>query len=500
MRVEVVGRTTVGTDVTARSYARGMARYVPEPDSPSLFDAAGPDGSGFVDDPSRPLADRLRPRVLDDVVGQEQLLADAAPLGRMVASGRLSSIILWGPPGCGKTTIARLLADRTGLVFEQVSATFSGVADLRKVFAAAARRREIGQGTLLFVDEIHRFNRAQQDSFLPYVEDGTVVLVGATTENPSFELNGALLSRCQVMVLRRLDEAALTELLARAESLTGRSLALTEDARTTLLSMADGDGRYLLGMVEQVLAAQDAGGPEPLDVDGLRGVIASRAPLYDKSHEEHYNLISALHKSMRGSDPDAALYWLARMLGGGEDPLYVARRLVRFASEDVGMADPAALQMTLAAWDAYERLGSPEGELAIAQAVVYLATAAKSIAVYRGYGRAVRLARQTGSFMPPAHILNAPTRLMKELGYGEGYEYDPDTADGFSGADYLPDGVERQALYEPTTNGHERRIRERLDYWEGLRASKRGEGFGEGGDGRLGEGVGSGLSQAGTET
>ena len=450
-----------------------MARSTPEPDSPSLFDAAGPNGSGLVDDPARPLADRLRPRALDDVVGQDQLLATDAPLGRMVGSGRLSSIILWGPPGCGKTTIARLLADRTGLVFEQVSATFSGVADLRKVFAAAARRREIGQGTLLFVDEIHRFNRAQQDSFLPYVEDGTVVLVGATTENPSFELNGALLSRCQVMVLRRLDEAALTELLGRAESLTGRALALTEDARTVLLSMADGDGRYLLGMVEQVLAAQEAGDPELLDVEGLRAVVASRAPLYDKSREEHYNLISALHKSMRGSDPDAALYWLARMLDGGEDPLYVVRRLVRFASEDVGMADPAALQTTLAAWDAYERLGSPEGELAIAQAVVYLATAPKSIAVYRGYGRAARLARETGSLMPPAHILNAPTRLMKELGYGEGYEYDPDTADGFSGADYLPDGVERQSLYEPTANGHERRIRERLEYWEGLRARKR---------------------------
>ena len=463
----------VGIDVTARSYARGMARYAPEPDSPSLFDDAGPAGSGLVDDPARPLADRLRPRALDDVVGQDQLLATDAPLGRMVGSGRLSSIILWGPPGCGKTTIARLLADRTGLVFEQVSATFSGVADLRKVFAAAARRREIGQGTLLFVDEIHRFNRAQQDSFLPYVEDGTVVLVGATTENPSFELNGALLSRCQVMVLRRLDEAALTELLGRAESLTGRALALTEDARTALLSMADGDGRYLLGMVEQVLAAQEAGDPELLDVEGLRAVVASRAPLYDESREEHYNLISALHKSMRGSDPDAALYWLARMLDGGEDPLYVVRRLVRFASEDVGMADPAALQMTLAAWDAYERLGSPEGELAIAQAVVYLATVPKSIAVYRGYGRAARLARETGSLMPPAHILNAPTRLMKELGYGEGYEYDPDTADGFSGADYLPDGVERQSLYEPTANGHERRIRERLEYWEGLRARKR---------------------------
>ena len=543
-----------GIRVTARSYAQGMARYAPEPDSPSLFDDAGPDGSGLVDDPARPLADRLRPRVLDDVVGQDQLLATDAPLGRMVTSGRLSSIILWGPPGCGKTTVARLLADRTGLIFEQVSATFSGVADLRKVFAAAARRREIGQGTLLFVDEIHRFNRAQQDSFLPYVEDGTVVLVGATTENPSFELNGALLSRCQVMVLRRLDEAALAELLARAESLTGRSLALTEEARTALLSMADGDGRYLLGMVEQVLVAQDTGGrgsaglrpgrsgpdgdrssrgesggtggasgsgsgsgagrsglevgvsepggPEPLDVEGLRAVVASRVPLYDKSCEEHYNLISALHKSMRGSDADAALYWLARMLGGGEDPLYVARRLVRFASEDVGMADPAALQVTLAAWDAYERLGSPEGELAIAQAVVHLATAPKSIAVYRGYGRAARLARETGSLMPPAHILNAPTRLMKEIGYGEGYEYDPDTADGFSGADYLPDGVERQPLYEPTANGHERRIRERLEYWEGLRARKRGEDVGEGADGRCrsGGGADGGPNRAGTET
>ena len=531
-----------------------MARYASEPDSPSLFDDAGPDGSGLVDDPARPLADRLRPRVLDDVVGQDQLLATDAPLGRMVTSGRLSSIILWGPPGCGKTTVARLLADRTGLIFEQVSATFSGVADLRKVFAAAARRREIGQGTLLFVDEIHRFNRAQQDSFLPYVEDGTVVLVGATTENPSFELNGALLSRCQVMVLRRLDEAALAELLARAESLTGRSLALTEEARTALLSMADGDGRYLLGMVEQVLAAQDTGGrgsaglgpgrsgpdgdrssrgesggtggasgsgsgsgagrsdleagvsepggPEPLDVEGLRAVVASRVPLYDNSREEHYNLISALHKSMRGSDADAALYWLARMLGGGEDPLYVARRLVRFASEDVGLADPAALQVTLAAWDAYERLGSPEGELAIAQAVVHLATAPKSIAVYRGYGRAARLARETGSLMPPAHILNAPTRLMKEIGYGEGYEYDPDTADGFSGADYLPDGVERQPLYEPTANGHERRIRERLEYWEGLRARKRGEDVGEGADGRCrsGGGADGGPNRAGTET
>ena len=485
-------------------------------DAPSLFDAAAEDG-GVVVDPTRPLADRLRPRALTEVVGQDHLLAPEAPLGRMIASGRLSSIVLWGPPGCGKTTIARLLADRTGLVFEQVSATFSGVTDLRRVFAAAARRRQIGRGTLLFVDEIHRFNRAQQDSFLPYVEDGTVVLVGATTENPSFELNGALLSRCQVLVLRRLDETALVELLERAEALTGRGLPLTGDARAALVAMADGDGRYLLGMVEQVLGWARAGAPEAgsggagggaaassgesagggapetgsaaragaadggprLDAEELTAVVASRAPLYDKSGEEHYNLISALHKSMRGSDPDAALYWLARMLVGGEDPRYVARRLVRFASEDVGMADPSALQTALAAWEAYERLGSPEGELAIAQAVVHLATAPKSVALYRGLGRAREAARRTGSLAPPAHILNAPTRLMKELGYGEGYEYDPDAADGFSGADYFPDGYPprsaREPFYAPTANGYERRIRERLAHWEGLRRRRRGE-------------------------
>ena len=469
-------------------------------DAPSLFDAAAESGDPAVTDPTRPLADRLRPRALDDVVGQDHLLAPDAPLGRMVEAGRLSSIILWGPPGCGKTTIARLLAARTGLIFEQISATFSGVADLRKVFTTAARRHELGQGTLLFVDEIHRFNRAQQDSFLPYVEDGTVVLVGATTENPSFELNGALLSRCQVLVLRRLDDHALAVLLARAEALTGSPLPLTEAARAALIIMADGDGRYLLSMVEQIVgwarlrgagAAGTDAAPETstaretgaapgdalLDAEDLTAVVASRSPLYDKSGEEHYNLISALHKSMRGSDPDAALYWLARMLGGGEDPLYVVRRLVRFASEDVGMADPGALQTALAAWDAYERLGSPEGELAIAQAVVHLATAPKSIAVYRGLGRAQRAAQQTGSLAPPAHILNAPTRLMKELGYGAGYQYDPDTADGFSGADYFPDGYpppsDRKPFYEPTDHGYERRIRERLAHWEALRRERR---------------------------
>ena len=431
-------------------------------DAPSLFDAAAEDGG--VVDPTRPLADRLRPRELTEVVGQDHLLAPEAPLGRMVASGRLSSIVLWGPPGCGKTTIARLLADRTGLAFEQVSATLSGVTDLRRVFTAAARRRRIGRGTLLFVDEIHRFNRAQQDSFLPYVEDGTVVLVGATTENPSFELNGALLSRCQVLVLHRLGEAALTELLTRAEAAIGRRPPLTGEARAALLAMADGDGRYLLGMVEQILGwerLQGSGGDaEDLTAEDLTAVVTSRAPLYDKSGEEHYNLISALHKSMRGCDPDAALYWLARMLDGGEDPLYIVRRLTRFASEDVGMADPEALRTTLAAWDAYERLGSP-----------------KSVAVYRGLTRARKAARGTGSLAPPAHILNAPTGLMKKLGYGEGYQYDPDAPDGFSGADYFPDDYAppggREPFYEPTDNGYERGIRERLARWEELRRIRR---------------------------
>ncbi|WAP59126.1 replication-associated recombination protein A [Streptomyces sp. S465] len=422
----------------------------------------------FNEEPARPLADLLRPTQLEDVVGQDHLLAPDAPLGRMVAQQRLSSAILWGPPGVGKTTIARLLADGSNLAFEPVSATFSGVAELRKVFAAAQRRRGIGQGTLLFVDEIHRFNRAQQDSFLPYVEDGTITLIGATTENPSFELNGALLSRTQVLVLKRLDEAALSTLLHRAEQLTGHRLPLDDDARRALIALADGDGRYLLNMAEQLQALPDT--ETTMDATALADHIQQRAPLYDKAQESHYNLISALHKSMRGSDPDAALYWLARMLDGGEDPLFVGRRLVRFANEDIGIADPHAVQQALAAWDVYERLGSPEGELAIAQAVVYLATAPKSIAVYRGFNAAHRAARRTGSLMPPAHILNAPTQLMKNLGYGKNYRYDPDTTDGFSGADYFPDDMNRETYYQPTRNGYEAQITERLRRWAALRA------------------------------
>lgn len=423
----------------------------------------------FESQAPRPLADRLRPSVLSEVVGQDHLLKDDAPLGRMVTGNRLASMVLWGPPGCGKTTIARLLADVSDLEFEPLSAVFSGVADLRKVFERAKDRRLAGRGTLLFIDEIHRFNRAQQDGFLPYVEDGTVVLVGATTENPSFELNAALLSRCQVFVLKRLDDTAMDELMRRAEREKGQALPLQEDARAAVAAMADGDGRYLLNLVEELFALQ---GDELLDSAALAVMIQKRAPIYDKAQEGHYNLISALHKSLRGSDCDAALYWLARMLSAGEDPNYVGRRLLRFAVEDVGLADPQALPQTLAAWQSYERLGSPEGELALAQAVVYLATAPKSNAAYKAYKESLRSAKETGSLSPPMHILNAPTSMMKDLGYGKGYAYDHDTEEGFSGQNYFPDDMPRRAFYRPVERGFEREIRKRLDYWAKLRGAQ----------------------------
>ena len=427
----------------------------------TLFEAAG-----LSEGTPRPLADQLRPKTLAEVVGQGHLLAAEGPIGRMVSAGRIVSLILWGPPGSGKTTIARLLAEHTGLEFVQLSAVFSGVADLRKVFDSAKSRRLDGRGTLLFVDEIHRFNRSQQDAFLPVVEDGTVVLIGATTENPSFELNAALLSRCQVLVLNRLDDAALEILLQRAEEVEETSLPLDEDARLTLRAMADGDGRYVLNLAEELFSLS---GNDILNSQSLVTAVQKRAPIYDKSQEGHYNLISALHKSLRGSDADAALYWLARMLVGGEEPLYIARRLVRFAVEDVGLADPHALLQALAAKEAYEFVGSPEGELALAQAVIYLATASKSNAAYRALGAATRKARETGSLVPPKHILNAPTRLMEDLGYGEGYLYDHETEEGFSGQNYFPDDMLRHTFYQPSERGFERDIRKRLNDWQKLR-------------------------------
>ncbi|MBI1408063.1 MAG: AAA family ATPase [Caulobacter sp.] len=426
--------------------------------------------SGLTPHAPAPLPERLRPQTLDDVVGQEHLLGPGGPIRRMVDGNRLASMILWGPPGTGKTTIARLLAKAAGYEFQQLSAVFSGVADLKKAFEQARMRRAAGQSTLLFVDEIHRFNRAQQDGFLPFVEEGVITLVGATTENPSFELNGALLSRCQVFVLRRLDDDAQRNLLAKAETVEGRPLPVDDNAREALIAMADGDGRYLLTLADTLLGLDF---PQPLDTAGLAQVLQKRSPAYDKDREGHYNLISALHKSVRGSDPDAALYWLARMLDGGENPLFLARRLVRMASEDIGQADPLALVIANAAKDAYDFLGSPEGELALAQVVVHLAAAPKSNAVYKAFGEARKAAKETGSLTPPAHILNAPTELMKDIGYGKGYAYDPDTPEGFSGQNYFPDGMERRTFYRPRGDGAEGRIKERLERWAAMRDARR---------------------------
>ena len=425
----------------------------------------------FSNQVKRPLADRLRPQSLAEVVGQDHLVGNNAPIGRMLATGKISSFILWGPPGCGKTTIARLIAEHTNLYFEQISAVFSGVADLKRVFQYAQERRaNQGKGTLLFVDEIHRFNKSQQDGFLPYVEDGTVILVGATTENPSFELNAALLSRCQVFVLNRLTSDDFEILLQRAEKEVGRKLPVDEEARQLMKETADGDGRYILNLAESVWAYAKDG--EIFNKDNIVNVIRSRAPVYDKGRDGHYNLISAVHKSLRGTDVDAALYWVARMLSSGEDPRYILRRLIRFAVEDVSLADPNAVTQALACAEVYERLGSPEGELAIMQLTAYLATAPKSAAVYKAMDKAFALAKKTGSLMPPKHILNAPTKLMKQLGYHDGYIYDQDLDDGFSGQNYFPDGIERVKLYYPVERGFEREIKKRVDYFDNLRREK----------------------------
>ncbi len=430
----------------------------------NLFEAAGLSQGATL-----PLAERLRPKQLDEVVGQDHLLKPEGPIGRMIAQKRLASMILWGPPGVGKTTIARLLAEAAGLEFQQISAVFSGVADLKKAFEIARGLRASGKATLLFVDEIHRFNRAQQDAFLPYVEQGVVILVGATTENPSFELNAALLSRAQVFVLKPLDGAALNQLLQRAEALMARELPLTADARTALTNLADGDGRYLLALAEELFALKV---DSPLDAKSLGHLLQKRAPAYDKDREEHYNLISALHKSIRGSDPDAALYWLARMVEGGEDLLFIARRLVRAAAEDIGLADPTALLICIAAKDAVHFIGPPEAELHLAQAVIHLATAPKSNAAYRAWKSAQASAKETGRLGPPMHIRNAPTKLMKDCGYGADYAYDHDSEDGFSGQNYFPEGMSRPQFYSPEGRGREAAIKERLDHWAQLRSQR----------------------------
>ena len=445
------------------SITRGGGYDLPMPD---LFDAPGTDAPSSA---PRPLADRLRPQVLADVIGQDQVLGPNGPIGTMLSSNSLSSLVLWGPPGVGKTTIARLLADETDLHFVQISAIFTGIADLKKVFEAARIRRQNGKGTLLFVDEIHRFNKAQQDGFLPHMEDGTILLVGATTENPSFELNAALLSRAQVLVLDRLTLAHLELLTQRSEKELGKPLALDGPAREALLEMADGDGRAVLNLIEQVAAWNVK---TKIDTDTLTTRLMRRAMKYDKSGDEHYNLISALHKSVRGSDPDAALYWFARMLTGGEDPRYLARRITRMAVEDIGLADPQAQHICLQSWQTYERLGSPEGELALAQAVTYLALAPKSNATYAAYRNAMSAARKTGSEPPPKHMLNAPTQLMKDQGYGEGYAYDHDAEDGFSGQHYFPDSMKRGVYYQPVERGFERELKKRLDYFVKLRSQR----------------------------